>query len=50
MEFAMFFGSNLFVIALFLLGLAYTFREFGRMDKNPTNFRDDHLDGPKVIY
>jgi len=43
------FSSGIFVVVLFLIGLIYTFREFGEMQKHPSDFRRDRPDEPEVI-
>lgn len=43
------FSSGIFVVILFLIGIIYTFREFGEMESHPSDFRKDRSDEPEVI-
>lgn len=43
------FSSGIFVVILFLIGIVYTFREFSEMEKNPSEFRKDKSDEPRII-
>lgn len=43
------FSSGLFVVILFIIGVIYTFKEFGEMEKHPSDFRKDRSDEPEVI-
>lgn len=43
------FSSGLFVVILFIIGVIYTFKEFGEMDEHPSDFRKDRSDEPEVI-
>lgn len=43
------FSSGIFVILLFLIGLFYTFKEFGEMSSHPSDYRKDESEDPEVI-
>ena len=43
------FSSGIFVVILFILGVIYTFKEFGEMENNPSDFRGDRSEEPEVI-
>ncbi len=42
------FTSGIIVVILFLIGLAFTFKEFSDMNKNPEKFRRNRSDEPRV--
>ena len=43
------FSSGIIVVIIFLIGVAYTFKEFREMSENPSEFRRDRSDEPEVI-
>lgn len=45
------FSSGIIVVILFLIGIVYTFKEFGEMDRHPSDFRQnkERDDEPKVV-
>lgn len=43
------FTSGIFVVILFLIGVVYTFKEFGEMDKHPSDFRKDESEEPEIV-
>lgn len=43
------FSSGIIVVVLFLIGIVYTFREFGEMERRPSDFRKDRSEEPEVV-
>lgn len=45
------FSSGIIVVIIFLIGLIYTFKEFGQMNRNPSEFRKnkERDDEPEIV-